>query len=265
MTDAFSFPEGLDLSAHVEPLPVHGDQGGVPAAPSSQLYELAAILIHQGTNATGGHYVAHVKHESTAQWWCFDDTNVTRLDRGPLRAPASTSKATGEREAPADAVQNQLIETSCQSPAAADAPQASKPRAQKMLSSKDAYLLIYRRRSDEEPAAACETNFCTERAGAVPTHLAESMHAANGAMQAAAATYAEERERMAELVQTRRAQVEEGMQIMVAPMQSPAQPFHWIDAAWLQSWADAMEPSAPTLCTDHLVRHPSTSTVATDE
>lgn len=263
MTDAFSFPEALDLSAHVEPLPVHVDQGGVPASPSSQLYELAAILIHQGTNATGGHYVAHVKHESTAQWWCFDDTNVTRLDRGPLRAPTRTSNAAGEREAPACAMQNQLIAASCQSPSAVDDPQASEPRAQKMLSSKDAYLLIYRRRSDEGPASACEPNFCTERAGAVPTHLAESMHAANAAMQAAAATYGEERKRLAELVRTRRAQVEEGMQIMAAPMQSPAQPFHWIDAAWLQSWADGVQPSAPTLRTGHLVRHPST--VVTDE
>jgi uncharacterized UBP type Zn finger protein len=75
VTDAFSFPESLDLTALVEPLP-GGAEASAAAASDPQLFELAAILIHKGAAATGGHYVAHVKHEATAQWWCFDDMEV---------------------------------------------------------------------------------------------------------------------------------------------------------------------------------------------
>ena len=58
-------------------------------------YELAAILIHKGTSAHHGHYVAHVSlppsdggggggaASSPWPWWRFDDDGVSPLAGGP--------------------------------------------------------------------------------------------------------------------------------------------------------------------------------------
>jgi ubiquitin carboxyl-terminal hydrolase 48 len=51
---------------------------------SSYTYELAAILIHKGTAASSGHYVAHVKDESNGQWWEFDDETLSKLGLHPF-------------------------------------------------------------------------------------------------------------------------------------------------------------------------------------
>ena len=52
------------------------------------LYELAAILIHKGTSAHHGHYVAHVALPARGKsgeksWWRFDDEGVSALAGGP--------------------------------------------------------------------------------------------------------------------------------------------------------------------------------------
>jgi hypothetical protein len=62
------------------------------------------------------------------------------------------------------------------------------------------------------------------------------------------------RSALAELVRTRRLEVEEGSQLLSYPMQPPGQPFYWVDAAWLKAWADSTQLPSRTLRTDHLVR-----------
>jgi len=43
------------------------------------VYELFAILIHQGS-ATGGHYFAYIKNLEQSKWLCFNDTQVKSVD-----------------------------------------------------------------------------------------------------------------------------------------------------------------------------------------
>uniref|UniRef100_A0AC35G3A4 USP domain-containing protein n=2 Tax=Panagrolaimus sp. PS1159 TaxID=55785 RepID=A0AC35G3A4_9BILA len=43
------------------------------------VYELFAIMIHQGS-ATGGHYFAYIKNLEQSRWLCFNDTNVKAID-----------------------------------------------------------------------------------------------------------------------------------------------------------------------------------------
>ncbi|KAE9551831.1 hypothetical protein FO519_004963 [Halicephalobus sp. NKZ332] len=43
------------------------------------VYELFAILIHQGS-ATGGHYFAYIKNLEQSKWLCFNDTQVKAVD-----------------------------------------------------------------------------------------------------------------------------------------------------------------------------------------
>ncbi|OQU79121.1 hypothetical protein SORBI_3008G098300 [Sorghum bicolor] len=67
ISSTFSFPRQLDL----------GKRLSNPS--SSCTYDLAAILVHKGTGANSGHYVAHIKDESNGQWWEFDDETVSKL------------------------------------------------------------------------------------------------------------------------------------------------------------------------------------------
>lgn len=43
------------------------------------VYELFAIMIHQGS-ATGGHYFAYIKNLEQSRWLCFNDTQVKAVD-----------------------------------------------------------------------------------------------------------------------------------------------------------------------------------------
>jgi hypothetical protein len=41
------------------------------------LYDLYAVVVHQGTGANFGHYVAYTKHQE--EWWLLDDDRITKV------------------------------------------------------------------------------------------------------------------------------------------------------------------------------------------
>jgi len=66
ISDEYSFPYTLKLDV----------ENGISAT-----YELSAVLLHIGSSAYGGHYVAHIKPQpSSDQWFKFDDETVTELE-----------------------------------------------------------------------------------------------------------------------------------------------------------------------------------------
>ncbi|KAG2495617.1 hypothetical protein HYH03_006217 [Edaphochlamys debaryana] len=59
----------------------------VPAYPTdSPVYELVAILIHKGSQAHSGHYVAHIKDQASGQWWRYDDEAASLIGPDPAAA-----------------------------------------------------------------------------------------------------------------------------------------------------------------------------------
>lgn len=60
---------------------------------SRAVYDLSAILVHKGSMANSGHYVAHIKDDRTSEWWQFDDEQVTSLGFHPLGEATSQSAA----------------------------------------------------------------------------------------------------------------------------------------------------------------------------
>jgi len=56
------------------------------------IYNLSGVLLHIGTSANGGHYVAHIKHQTTGQWFKFDDESVTELDINEVGSEKQNSK-----------------------------------------------------------------------------------------------------------------------------------------------------------------------------
>lgn len=69
---------------------------------SRSVYDLSAILVHKGSMANSGHYVAHIKDDRIGEWWQFDDEVVSSLGFHPLgevtpqvTAPKDVSKEGG--------------------------------------------------------------------------------------------------------------------------------------------------------------------------
>ena len=48
------------------------------------VYELFSIVIHSG-NANGGHYYVYIKSFEDNQWYCFNDGNVTFIDKNDIK------------------------------------------------------------------------------------------------------------------------------------------------------------------------------------
>ncbi|XP_033108810.1 ubiquitin carboxyl-terminal hydrolase 3-like [Anneissia japonica] len=46
------------------------------------LYDLVAVVVHQGSGAGTGHYIAYALHEG--QWYCFNDSTVTCVDESTI-------------------------------------------------------------------------------------------------------------------------------------------------------------------------------------
>eukprot|EP01102_Stenamoeba_stenopodia_P007742 TRINITY_DN2180_c0_g5_i1.p1 TRINITY_DN2180_c0_g5~~TRINITY_DN2180_c0_g5_i1.p1 ORF type:complete len:1240 (-),score=274.83 TRINITY_DN2180_c0_g5_i1:11-3730(-) len=63
---SISFPETLDVGPYLD------DK-------KSQVYQLAAVLIHSGPSAYGGHYTAQIRDEKTGVWWRYDDDKVSEV------------------------------------------------------------------------------------------------------------------------------------------------------------------------------------------
>ncbi|ESO87591.1 hypothetical protein LOTGIDRAFT_127660 [Lottia gigantea] len=63
--------KGLDMSHYVLDMLVGSSAG-------SNLYDLAAVIVHHGSGAGSGHYTAYAVHEN--QWYHFNDSTVTACD-----------------------------------------------------------------------------------------------------------------------------------------------------------------------------------------
>ena len=198
VTDAFEFPSSVDLSEFVSPL--EGDRGGGRAdddARATYEYDLAFILVHRGQNATSGHYVALVKDTNDASrdatWWRFDDDEVDELRGGPFGDVVAAAAKEKEKE-----------KEKAVSAAASKPPKTpSKPKKGRdgstlpdgTFSSKDAYLLVYRRRD----ASDC-LPIDVDADASLPADLAAVVDADARELEAMIETHAsrveEERERL---------------------------------------------------------------------
>lgn len=78
----------LDLTDYVHPV---NDKSQTSEAkpttedPEQLEYTLTGIILHRGTSASAGHYVAIVKDERTGDWWKYDDESVTNMGTHPFK------------------------------------------------------------------------------------------------------------------------------------------------------------------------------------
>ncbi|XP_021744441.1 ubiquitin carboxyl-terminal hydrolase 26-like isoform X1 [Chenopodium quinoa] len=239
ITSAFSFPEELDMGKRLsEP------------SESAFIYGLSAVLVHKGTAVNSGHYVAHIKDESSGQWWEFDDEHVSNLGHHPFGegSSCSASKTNG--------TSTQEVKTSVSDENHIDVDQHGLFKANSRVerySSSDAYMLMYTLR----PRKSCQNgstghNAITEKiAGAsvpvhsslsLPPHLADDIKAQNDMYLELCENYNTRKEQEINTITERRQEVRSILS--EAPVLSLEEPYFWISMDWLRQWADNVTISA---------------------
>ena len=108
LNSCIQFPDVLDMTEYLP-----GNQ--------SAIYDLNAVLIHRGPSAYSGHYVAHIKGKDSQNWFKFNDEEIEKI-KGKNLQLGSEEDLDGKKQK------------------AARTPKGHH-------SSKNAYMLVYTRRS----------------------------------------------------------------------------------------------------------------------
>ncbi|GAA5822992.1 hypothetical protein JCM11251_004450 [Rhodosporidiobolus azoricus] len=130
---AITYPLQLDMGQFLPDDPTTGKK-------IEMWYDLKGVLMHKGTSAHSGHYVAQVRDESLGKWFLFDDETVTLID--DLNAPTihdEDGDPVRGKKRPATGFTR-------------DKDGSILPK------SKDAYMLVYIRREDASSGASTSSN-----------------------------------------------------------------------------------------------------------
>ncbi|KAL8293185.1 hypothetical protein RQP46_000879 [Phenoliferia psychrophenolica] len=129
---AISYPLALDMGEFL-PKDPNGRQPQV-------WYDLKGVLMHKGTSAHHGHYVAQVHDGSKGKWYLFDDETVTSIE--DLNAPSAYDNENEDEQPKKQAKGKKKT----------DFPRTASGEI--LPRSKDAYMLVYTRREPLPTAAA---------------------------------------------------------------------------------------------------------------
>ncbi|KAF8921110.1 cysteine proteinase [Mucidula mucida] len=190
--NGISFPLEIDMGQFV------GDSAPRKAAPQNSdeqsIYELRGVLLHKGSSAYHGHYEAQVYDTSSKTWFQFNDEEVSRIKKLG-KPPVETEiidlatdgesrprpKKTGKRRRVDDS-DDELTRTPKSSP---------KPKLLiNEVSSKDAYMLIYTKRTASDAVPPDEIS--------PPPHVMEVVKELNSQFEQACEEF-ENKQKVAEM------------------------------------------------------------------
>lgn len=202
------------------------------------IYDLSAVLIHKGTAANSGHYIAHIKDGDTGQWWEFDDEHVSNLGHHPFGEGTSTSTSNSKSNRTDPVVHSSCIgedgtaNGNHLNPIQVQPVESSVGSHVEIFSSTDAYMLMYNLR-------------CIKKNGlhdgiSLPSHLCEEITNLNSSYVDACEQFKLKKERELDHITSRRQEVRSVLS--EAPVHSVEEPFYWISTDWLRQWADNISP-----------------------
>jgi ubiquitin carboxyl-terminal hydrolase 48 len=230
VVSSISFPKELDLgkwlksedgvagSAGGKRRKTTGSQGAAAQDGANKgMYDLEAVVLHTGASAVQGHYVAHVKHPVSADWWRFDDEHVISLqDDEYFGNDAALAKASKKRK-PQD--QDEM---------------------HGRIKSKDAYMLVYRRRASHDQREIQSENQEQENKcrGMIPRALREQILQESDELDDQAKS-AEETSRSESVCREQASRKKTQIWEMLPPSH-PGDGF-WLSTDWLKHWV-SMDP-----------------------
>jgi ubiquitin carboxyl-terminal hydrolase 48 len=210
VSSKFTFPETLNMSSRLSVEESNGLQSVAP-----MIYEVSALLIHRGSTADSGHYVANIKDDTTGEWWEFDDELVTSLGSSPFREPAAPAS---RKEIPGK-------ESRAQDEA---------PTTENRLTSADAYMLIYNlQNSSKTECGYSDDSFH------LPHELQCRIENQNKEIEESCAAYKLAIDSALSSRAERKAEIKT---ILSAISAGNDKCFFWISSNWLRIWADELEP-----------------------
>jgi len=214
------------------------------------VYDLSAVLIHKGTGANSGHYIAHIKDVNTGQWWEFDDEHVTNLGCHPFGEGSSNSTS--------KSIKTEVIQSENSQAMIADSngnglnTSHSQSSLVETFSSSDAYMLMYHLKHSknvgESGNVICGARH-NEREGVAVAlqngdsllcHIYDEIQNFNSSYEEACMQYTKMKEFEVGRITGRRQEVRSVL--AEAPVQPLEQPFYWISNEWLRHWADNIVP-----------------------
>ena len=230
VVSSISFPKELDLgkwlkrddgvagSAGGKRRKTAGSQGAAAQDGANKgMYDLEAVVLHTGASAVQGHYIAHVKHPVSADWWRFDDEHVISLqDDEYFGNDAALAKASKKRK-PQD--QDEM---------------------HGRIKSKDAYMLVYRRRASHDQWEMQSENQEQENRcrGMIPRALLEQIEKESVELDDQAKS-AEETSRSESVCREEASRKKTQIWEMLPP-KNTADGF-WLSTDWLKHWV-SMDP-----------------------
>ncbi|KAG0520852.1 hypothetical protein BDA96_08G109700 [Sorghum bicolor] len=222
ISSTFSFPRQLDL----------GKRLSNPS--SSCTYDLAAILVHKGTGANSGHYVAHIKDESNGQWWEFDDETVSKLGVHPFGEKPGKASNKVDHKAQGISTAGSLTDNNN------NGHQEAAPTSMvEMFSSTDAYMLMYKCTTKDDNAT--ENNKIVEiNNDSLPQHLLDEINELNVSYVKSCEEYQSKKDSHLRYVNERRQEVKSVL--AAAPADPEDDSYFWISTDWLRQWADNTTP-----------------------
>ncbi|ONL94892.1 Ubiquitin carboxyl-terminal hydrolase 26 [Zea mays] len=222
ISSSFSFPGQLDM----------GKRLSNPT--SSYTYELAAILIHKGTAANSGHYVAHIKDESNGQWWEFDDETVSKLGLHPFGENLGKTSNKDDRKPQGISIEGSVTNNNNGHQEAAS---SSSPG--EMFSSTDAYMLMYK--CTNKDGNATESNKIMEfNNSLLPHHFLDEINEQNASCMKSCEEYQSKKGSHLAYITERRQEVKSIL--IEAPANPEDNSYFWISTDWLRQWADNITP-----------------------
>ncbi|CAL5093582.1 unnamed protein product [Urochloa decumbens] len=222
ISSTFSFPGQLDL----------GKRLSNPT--SSCSYDLAAILIHKGTGANSGHYVAHIKDESNGQWWEFDDETVSKLGLHPFGEKPGKASNKDDQKSQDISTAGSVTDNN------SNGHQEAAPTATtaEMFSSTDAYMLMYKCTSKDGNATQSDKNM--EINDSLPCHLLDQINELNALYKKSCEEYQSKKDSHLAYITERRQEVKSIL--TEAPAHPEDDSYFWISTDWLRQWADNITP-----------------------
>ena len=216
ITSSFSFPCQLNMGARLD-----------GACKPELLYDLSAVLIHKGSAATSGHYVARIKDENSGLWWEFDDETVIKLGHQPFGESSSVSSASAQSTPSLE----ELKSTS-----------NGVKKHQEIFSPTDAYMLIYCCTGSTkyiDPDATNAEMMISDNISAPPMHLSEEIEKVNASLIRNCRDYQSKKDALISHITEHRREVKEILS--EAPVHSIEDQFFWVSLDWLRQWADNVD------------------------